>query len=85
MNALVQLSLTQREEGLLAVAARERPLPRVDEDVPSKCIGFGEALPAVGARVRPGAGVGKDVLLLRLLALEPFVTLGAGVGPVVHV
>lgn len=84
VNPAVQLSLAEREEGLLAVSAGERPLPGVDEVVSSQGVGFGEALPTVAARVRAGAAVGDDVLLLRFFALEAFVTLRAGVWPVVH-
>lgn len=84
MNPLVQLRLAQREEGLLAVSAGERPLPRVDQVVSGQRVGFGEPLPAVGAGVRAGAAVRDDVLLLRFLALETFVALRAGVGPVIH-
>lgn len=84
VNSLMQLSLAEGEEGLLAVSAGERPLPRVNEVVSGQRVGFGEALPAVGARVRAGAGVGDDMFLLGFLALEAFVALRAGVGPVVH-
>lgn len=85
VNSLVQLSLAEGEERLLAVSAGERPLSRVNEVVSGQCVRFGEALPAVAAGVRTGAGVGDDVLLLGFLALETFVALRAGVGPVVHV
>lgn len=85
VDALVQLSLAEREEGLVAVRAGERPLARVDEVVSGQRVRFGEALPAEGAGVRAGAAVGHDVLLLRFLALEALVALRAGVGPVVHV
>lgn len=84
MNTLVQLSLAEGEERLFAVAAGERPFSCVDEIVSGQCVRFGEALPAVGAGVWAGAGVGDDMLLLGFLALETFVTLRAGVGPVIH-
>lgn len=85
VNTLVQLSLAEGEERLLAVSAGERPLSCVNEVVSGQRVWFGEALPAVGAGVWAGAGVGDDVLLLGFLTLESFVTLRAGVGPVVHV
>lgn len=85
VDALVQLGLAQGEEGLLAVLAGEGPLSRVDQIVPGERVRLGEALPAVGAGEGTGATVGDDVLLLGFLAFEPFVTLGTGVGLVVHV
>lgn len=84
VDALVQLRLAEGEERLLTVSAGERPFSCVDEIVSRQRVRFGEALPAVGAGVRAGAGVGDDVLLLGFLGLETFVTLRAGVGPVVH-
>lgn len=84
VDALVQLSLAEGEERLLAVSTGERPLSCVNEVMPGQGIRFGEALPAVGAGVRACASVGNDVLLLGFLALETFVTLRAGVGLVVH-
>lgn len=83
--ALVQLCLAEGEERLLAVLTGEGPLSRVDEIVPGERVRFGEALPAVGAGERTGAGVGDDMFLLGFLALEPFATLGTGVGLVIHV
>lgn len=85
MNPPVQPSLAQSEEGLLAVSARKRPLSCVDEVVSSQCVRFAEALPTIGAWVRPGPGVGDDVFLLGFLALKTFVALRAGVGPVIYV
>lgn len=85
VNTLVQLSLAEGEERFLAVSAGERPLSCVDEVVSGQCVRFGEALPADGAGVRAGAGVGDDMFLLRFLALKTFVALIAGVRPVVHV
>lgn len=84
VNTLVELSLAEGEERLLTVSTGERPLSCVNEIVSGQCVGFGEALPAVGAGVRAGAGVGDDMFLLGFLALETFVTLRAGVGLVVH-
>lgn len=81
----MQLSLAEGEEGLLAVSAGERPLPCMDQVVSGQCVRFGEALAAVGARVRSGAAVRHDVLLPSLFALESFVALRARVGPVIHV
>lgn len=57
----------------------------MDEVVSGEGVWFGEALPAVGAGVRAGTGVGKDVFLLGFLALKALVTLRAGVRPVIHV
>lgn len=85
MDSLVQLSLAEGEEGLLAVSAGERPLSRVHQVVSGQRVRLGEALAAVGARVRSGAAVRDDVLVLSLFALESFVALRARVGPVVHV
>lgn len=82
--ALVQLGLAEGEERLLAVLTGEGPLSRVDEIVPGQRVRFGKALPTVGAGEWTGAGVGDDMFLLGFLAFEPFVTLGAGVGLVIH-
>ncbi len=84
VNTLVQLSLTEGEERLLAVSTWERPLSRVNEIVSGQGVRFGKALPTVGAGVRASTGVGDNMFLLCFLALEAFVTLRAGVGPVVH-
>lgn len=80
----MQLSLAEGEKGLLTVCAGERPLSCVDEVVSGEGVGFGEALPAVGAGVRAGAAVGKDVFLLGFLALKALVALRAGVRPFIH-
>lgn len=85
VNALVQLSLAEGQEGLPAVSAGEGPLSCVDQIVSGQRVRFGEALPTVGAGERAGTGVGDDVFLLGFLAFEPFITLGTGVGLVVHV
>lgn len=85
VDALVQLSLAEGQEGLLAVSTGEGPLSRVDQIVSGQRVRFGEALPTVGAGERAGAGVGDDVFLLGFLAFEPFITLGTGVGLVVLV
>lgn len=80
VSALMQLSLAEGEERLLAVSAGEGPLSRVNEVVSGQSVRFGEALAAVAAGVRAGPLVGDDVLLQGFLGLETLVTLRAGEG-----
>lgn len=59
-------------EGLVTLAALVRPLLRVRPLVDAQVAGGGEALPAGGAGVRPGAGVDGLVLAEALLPGEAF-------------
>lgn len=71
-SVLQQAHLTL--EGLVALAALVRPVLRVRPLVDAQIAGGGEALPAGGAGVRPGAGVDGLVLAEALLPCEAFPT-----------